>query len=390
MTIVTNTFFKESLPEWSARKHAILKAYLPRFCTALSRVARQHYEGTIWYVDGYAGAGIHKEDGSPGSPVLAAQVTHDLPYDIRCLNIEENDLNFASLQDATSTFTHVVNHLADFNEIVDLVLKKVENCPSFFFLDSYGPKDLPMSGLIDRIALRKFPTDILIRYDAEGLRRIAGAYEKDLLRRGAHAHNLTRTFGGDGWREILQEQSSGKQRDQRLLSYYREQLTSIRNGRFKHTAAYPIRTIEGKLKYYLVFATGSRLGVKLMSDVLYEAEVSFTEQQAVYKRQKEDANPVRQLDLNLFQEVLPNPVDLEEQKLEAIQKNVIELMHSGKSEWDFEELFYELIIHQGWFGVILEKDFRSACKQMEQKGKLVRNTPGNAWKKGTEFRIVSS
>jgi three-Cys-motif partner protein len=384
---MTNAYFEESLPEWSARKHAILKAYLPRFCTALSRVARQHYEGAIWYIDGYAGAGVHKEDGSPGSPVLAAQVTRDLPYDVRCINVEENDDNFASLQKATATFDHVVNYHADFNQIVSNVLQQVKNCPSFFFLDSYGPKDLPMSGLIDKIASRTVPTDILLRYDSEGLRRIAGAYEKDIPRSAAHAQNLTKAFRGDGWRDILKQEPAGKQRDELLLAYYKQQLISIPNGRFKYTAAYPIRTIEGRLKYHLLFATGSPLGVKIMSDILYDAENSFVEQQAAYRKQKEEAAPFKQLGFDLFEENLSDPTDLAKQKIEAIRRDIIKLMKSGKDEWDFEQLFNELIINHGWSGRMLEKDFRDTCKSMEQNGELFRMTQGKSWQRGTRLKI---
>lgn len=75
--------FNQPKKDWSKRKHAVLRSYLPSFCTALSG------KGTIWYVDGYAGAGIYrdmsdpKDPGEAGSPVLAAAITQHLPYDIQ-------------------------------------------------------------------------------------------------------------------------------------------------------------------------------------------------------------------------------------------------------------------------------------------------------------------
>jgi three-Cys-motif partner protein len=57
--------FEQPLRDWSSRKHSILKAYLPTFCTALSNRAGG---GPIWYVDGYAGAGIYKDKNNPSAP----------------------------------------------------------------------------------------------------------------------------------------------------------------------------------------------------------------------------------------------------------------------------------------------------------------------------------
>jgi three-Cys-motif partner protein len=136
--------------DWSARKHAILQAYLPTFCRAISGQTKGN---AIWYVDGFAGAGIYRDPNNlaepsvEGSPVLAARITQSLSYEIQCLNVEEDADNFASLERETEIFQHVTNIHNDFNAVVDSILKTAANGPAFFFLDSFGTKSLPMDGL---------------------------------------------------------------------------------------------------------------------------------------------------------------------------------------------------------------------------------------------------
>ncbi|NNJ10121.1 three-Cys-motif partner protein TcmP [Chloroflexales bacterium ZM16-3] len=299
--ISASSHFKQ-LNDWSGRKHAILREYLPAFCRALSQQARGR---PIWYVDGYAGAGVYRNPdnqadiGAPGSPVLAAHVTQELDFDVRCLNVEEDDENFESLQRETASYSHVRNIHADFNSVLDRVLATARNSSALFFLDSFGTKELPMDGLVDRIALRTQPTDILLRYATSAVRRLAANFEKDAQRGDANARNLDRWFRGDGWRSII-EQLTGNARDEALLEYYLQQLTSISNGRLRFSRAYPIRSTEGITKYHLVFATGNRLGLKLMSDVLCKAEAQYRTDVVAHKEAQETKKLNGQMSLELL------------------------------------------------------------------------------------------
>jgi three-Cys-motif partner protein len=378
--------FDQRIRDWSARKHAILKDYLRPFCTALSRRVAG---GTIWYVDGYAGAGVYKDPsdpndlGEPGSPVLAARITQQLPYDIRCLNVEEDEDNFESLQRETALFSHVENIHADFNDAIDAVLLRVRNSPVFFFLDPFGTKDLPMQGLIDRIALRTKQTDILLRYATEAVRRLAGSFEKDAVRGGANAQNLDRWFRGNQWRTILQQHPVGPRRDEELLKFYKQQLVSISGGRLAFAKDYPIRSIDGQVKYHLVFASGNPLGIKLMSDILYKAETQFLADQEAHQQQT--ANPIVQL--WLFDEPKSDPAVRQAQHIASIQAAILRVGQDIKQDWEFDELRCELIINYDWFARISEKEFRTACKALHAQSRVKRLTSGGAWKRGIRLRI---
>lgn len=376
------------LRDWSERKHQILAQYLPAFCRTLSRQAGS---STIWYVDGYAGAGIYRDPNNPtdpgtsGSPVLAANITQALTFSIKCLNIEGDKDNFESLQRETACFSHVENIHADFNDVVDQVLARVVAMPAFFFLDPFGTKDLPMEGIVDQIALRTKPTDILLRYATETVRRLAAAYEKDAKRRDAHARNLDKWFRGQGWRTII-EQHIGNQRDDALIKYYLAQLVSISNGRLKMACSYPIRSTGGITKYHLVFATGDRLGMKLMSDILFKAEAQFEEEHAAHVEQKEVEK--RNGQTSMFDLLRATTESTESDALVArvsqIKQSILEQGRKGRTRWQFDNLRCTLI-ENGWFAQFSEKEFRAACKSLHDEGKIERISPGRAWSRDTEF-----
>jgi three-Cys-motif partner protein len=389
---MNKAFFTESRREWSARKHAILREYLPAFCTALSQVSKRHYDGVIWYVDGFAGAGRHEKDNSPGSPLLALEAIEKLPYDIRCLNVEEDKACFASLEREIAAHPKVTNMCGDFNDVVDEVLSTVHNCPTLFFLDPFGMKDLPMVGQLEKIARRSLATDVLLRYDTHGISRVIGAAGNITdSRSSAHCQSLDRIFHGSGWRSIADNTPTGKERDEVLLAHYLTQITGIRGGRFRFAAAYPIRTIEGNLKYHMVFATGNRLGVKLMSDVLHQAEISYLSDYDAHLQQQQAAQlaalPAIQLDL-FAPEAPMSAEQLREQHIAAVQATLLKVGAQKKAVWEFEALYYELLLHEDWFARLSEKDYREACKGLAGTGKIERLSEGRAWKQGIQFRIT--
>jgi hypothetical protein len=70
----------------------------------------------------------------------------------------------------------------------------------------------------------------------------------------------------------------------------------------------------------------------------------------------------------------------------SIQSTIIEV-GCQKPEWNFMDLYYELIINRNWFARLSEKDFRAACKKLHETGQIKRLTSGRAWDENTSFRI---
>ncbi len=97
------TFF-EARRDWSRWKHELLRRYLPKFAGILGT----RYP-TIYYVDGFAGAGSYNDpsgqvDGSvaPGSPLIASEYAATIAasqkwaFEVRCINVEVITTTLAS------------------------------------------------------------------------------------------------------------------------------------------------------------------------------------------------------------------------------------------------------------------------------------------------------
>jgi hypothetical protein len=68
-------------------------------------------------------------------------------------------------------------------------------------------------------------------------------------------------------------------------------------------------------------------------------------------------------------------------------KNDILAASAKRRTWRFEDLYYELLFGS-WFGIIQEKDFRKACKDLHATGQIERLSEGKAWDNATLLRII--
>jgi three-Cys-motif partner protein len=380
-------FFDEKR-EWSSRKHRILGEYLRAFLTALSGNAQKGSNNYLYYVDCFAGAGTYQlDDGTieMGSPVLAAQIVRKLPYQIKCINVEPE--YYASLEENTKGYKDIItNFQGSIEQHIEAILRQVQNTPSLFFLDPFGIKDIPISGLVDLIAQRQSPTDALIRYDPIIVKRLCLRAQKDSQRGPADVLNLDRIFAGHGWRNILAQTSKPEELDAPLLELYKYQLTHIPHGVFNFAGSYPIRTIDDKLKYYLIFVTGRKLGMKIMSSVIYSAEEQFIDDKEAEQIRRFGPPKVWQPDL--FGTAQPQMTDAEKyaHKINQITETILHVGRN-KASWTFGNLYYRLILSEGWFGKMSDKLFRDTCKQLEQTGNLIKHDPG-AWTAEVHLTII--
>jgi three-Cys-motif partner protein len=371
--MASREFFKKER-EWSARKHRILTEYLSAFFIALSGQTKKGFIDCLYYVDCFAGTGLYElPDGStePGSPVLAAQIAQKLGYPIKCINIESDPKNYASLVKNTELYKNIVINLrGTIEEHLNAILAETRNDSALFFLDPFGVKDIPIDGIVDSLAHRRRPTDVLIRYAPITVRRLCGTVRKDPQNGPKNAAHLDKLFASRDWRDIASTVTQPKDLDAPLLDLYINQLTNIPKGRFTFAGNYRIQTINDKLKYFLVFATGHQLGAKMMSSVFYQAEEYFIDAKEAEQARKATAVKFRQL--SLFEE----PLELSEEELFALKIDQIAAsiknVGTSKAMWTYEDLFYELILSRGWFGRASEKLFRLATKKLEDEGKIIK------------------
>jgi len=251
----TNTYFEE-LQEWSSRKHELLTKYLDGFMRILGSRNRQFY-----YIDGFAGPGIYG-DGKKGSPVLAAEFAQTLQgknYRLSCINVEVDDELYRNLEANTSPHKNVATNLCgEFGSQLDAILRQINAHPAIFFLDPFGVKGVEWK-YVSRILNRPSITELLVRVNPIDLRRLAGFLDSDDPAAPNKRRILDELFGdSQGW-----EQAWRSNGEAGLISLYMSRLAKETKG---YACRYPIRSIGGELKYFLLFATKHPKGAMLMNE----------------------------------------------------------------------------------------------------------------------------
>lgn len=256
-------FARSRLP-WSRWKHEILINYLQ----VMSVVLRSY--GVIFYVDGFAGPGRYVEDGVDGSPLIAAKHAKGLSYshrdyDLRCINVEFDSGVFEDLQNATKPFAdYVDNFHGSFSDFVPEILQRISDQPTLFFLDPIGIVDLTWESLTP-VFERRSVTELLVRFDAQTASRLTG--------KGKRLHKSFNAVLGEPdseyWTRYVSDFAMRPfDKKSRLTIAYEDKLREY----FEFVSRIPIRSSDNRLQYFLLFATRSLKGVKVMNDTVNKVE----------------------------------------------------------------------------------------------------------------------
>lgn len=324
-------FQKSRLP-WSRWKHAILINYLSTMAAILQSA------GTIYYVDGFAGPGKYLEDGTKGSPLLAAEHARELSktnenYSLRCINVESDGTVFPNLQNATSGFESLIENIhSNFGDSVEFILGKISEKPTLFFLDPIGLKGLEWNKLLP-IYRRKAITELLVRFDAKTALRLTGS-----------DHNLHKTFNaivGEGisyWNNYYADcGDSGQEKRECITQAYEDKLRK----HFDYVARMPITRSDDQLQYYLLFATRNLKGVQAMNDVFYRIQDlrdrTLDEERRSQQRLKQ---------LSMFE---PHPEDRLLDELNNLKELILQVMQIGQ-EYRRDDLRAKVALVKDNFG----------------------------------------
>jgi len=119
-------------------------------------------------------------------------------------------------------------------------------------------------------------TEILLTMNMPGIHRLAARYvneagrEDEEVIRNNRLH-LTRTFGGDYWRDILAQDLDAEKREIQLIEAYQKRIAES----FSYTGSCPVREGTGKrIKYFIVFASNHRHALLLLNDIMANAYFS--------------------------------------------------------------------------------------------------------------------
>jgi len=255
----------EIRPHWK-KKHAILEKYL-RACMKFEN--KYH---NFAYLDTHGGSGQLILDGqfTPGSPIIAANVTPTFP----CHVIEIDLRRFRRLVSSTRDLPNVQLHKGDCNKIAPGLLSRIEVWKFVFcFLDPDGlvytaPNGRKYNQLewrtVEALARGHPKTELLINFPLEAIFRCIGYVEKIEGKRAAETmeERVTQFFGTDDWRKLGNDRTA-------LIQLYLDRLGGIGyEEECGWRRALLIRNEQNSPQYYLVFASRNKVGGKIMFDVM--------------------------------------------------------------------------------------------------------------------------
>jgi three-Cys-motif partner protein len=213
-----------------------------------------------------------------GSPLIALRAE---PAFTKCVMVEYGEWNYRALKARTASYgDRAVSTKGDVN--VDLLPLMRNNIPRWApcvcVLDPEGT-EVAWSTIERLAAFRrgKYKIELLLLFDADGLVRVM----PNLL----DVHSLSamnRVFGNRDWVELLLRRHPGDldtpQKVQfALVRMYRDQLLNLG---YEKVIARPIKrdSRTGPVQYYLVFATDSAAGEKIMThcfETVFQPEPGF-------------------------------------------------------------------------------------------------------------------
>ncbi len=250
----------------SVLKHDLLGRYLPRFAGKTGSRA----QGVVC-LDGYAGRGRY-DDGRPASAERILQIaekqgSNGINY--RLFFHEQNLDSYLALEGVVGEYVaRGVRAEAHHSEIIgglDQVVAAAHDQPLFLFLDPCG-LGIPFSMLTKALTgVRSAtwpPTEVLLNFSLEAVRRIAGHVTSRTPNEKTMAR-LDDALDGPWWRGLVQNGVSDEAVYQ-IVAGYVERLAGAAGMR---VFAIPVRR-EPKHKpiYFLVFGTRSPLGIWHFAD----------------------------------------------------------------------------------------------------------------------------
>jgi len=355
--------FFVNVKNWSKRKHRLLGKYLPPFSAKVGSWAK-----LIYCVDGFAGAAKY-EDGSAGSPLMMAQIANKCaswkkPVHLRLINVESNAEHYKSLKHITQNWEEqgtVVNLEGHFGDLVPTILSEISDNPALFFVDPYGPTYVHFSHLLPILRREQRTTELIINFDADGLRRIADTMHSKVSTDRAfkasltNIENVTEIIGSDEWKDYFSEGSNtAQEREKKLLRIYMRNIA-------KHdynVAAYAIRkSIKDAPKYYLVYCTRRRDGIVLMSNFIREEEDTLIAESSSPPNQPKF--PSEEFD-DLHQEITNRRKELSFLLFNYLRAHTQITRKQIRTHFSFER-----------FGEFSDKDYNAAVKDFIDASKLL-------------------
>jgi three-Cys-motif partner protein len=263
----------DEIGNWSEIKLDIVRKYAAAYSTILAKQKRLvHY-----YIDGFAGAGVHISKTTnqlvPGSALNALSVE---PRFKRYFLIDLDGGRIASLRRIIGERTDIELHEGDCN---DVLIKKIfpqvrheQYRRALCLLDPYG-LDLDWKVIATAGQLRTI--DLLLNFPIMDANRNA-LWTRPELVKPSRAAPLTTFWGDESWRDAAYHRSSQeslfgdveveKQPNDAVVEAFRKRLRDVAG--FKNVPQpIPMRNRSNAVIYYLFFASQNDAASRIASDI---------------------------------------------------------------------------------------------------------------------------
>jgi three-Cys-motif partner protein len=373
--VTTDDFF-ERRREWSRWKHRLLQHYLAQFAPIVGSTHR-----TVYYIDGFAGEGRYKNPREDGSPVIAARIAIQTPpgrpYTLRCINIEPE--YFDALTASTAEFgpSIVDNRKGTFRDNLGSVLTTIGTTdPALFFLDPMGHVGMEWD-VVMRIVerARSAITDVMLNFYITNIDRHAGFLNSKQPFAPEFVKRLDALFGTDEWQAICASTPIQEDRILKLSDLYMDRLLSafakVSRGPGPVAARYPVTTLEGRLKYFIMFGSRHPRGGRAMSEAVFRVTTEHEDAKANAKRAALEARGQMSF---LPPETPPSELEIDDSIVAELAPAILLMAPRGKP---LSLVEIEVYLLSDWFGRAVEKHYRRACIRLveEHKMKLLKAAP---------------
>lgn len=378
------TEFFSDLKEWSTRKLDIIRNYVDSF----SKILGSKYQ-EMSYIDGFAGRGVY-ENNEKGSPVLIAELAQAFrqqhrSYTLRCFNIEKITANFSNLAMETQRFGNLVrNYHGAFEDHVDNVLLATDGNPAIFFLDDFGVKGTSWAA-VEKVARRKGPTDIWIRFDHRTALRLLGFSDSPAKEAAGKMQTVQSLYGLPDIRQLkalLMKAPDAAARVRIAVDVYLEQLEQVLRSQGKQTgfaSAYPIHSLNGERKYHLVFACTHPKAAILANNIVNIVEEQFQREKEEYREGQTGQSSLFPLEITEGQ--------IKDQKVRGLKKGLLAL--TKNKDMSREELHFEYLVqNKSQFGRVGATHFTRALKEVLADYPLKIKASGSVSNENTTFTLI--
>ncbi|HLO84988.1 MAG TPA: three-Cys-motif partner protein TcmP [Nostocaceae cyanobacterium] len=348
--------FFDAPTEKSLVKIEIVSKYFPAWARIIIPQAKKRNKSKIGYADLFSGPGRY-ENGTESTPVLILKQAINNPDMAEMLVTIFNDGDKKIIQNLEETIYSIpgITKLKNQPKVrnfkigkeIDQTFQEMTLFPTLFFIDPFGFKGLSLE-LINS-SIKAWGCECIFYFDYNDINRFIN---NNLVEK-----HINLIFG-EGRTNQLREEIKGKKPEQRELMIVQTIFEALQEigGSYVQQFCFKKEDVN-RTSHYLIFVTKNPTGHKIMKEIM--GKLSSDSEQGVPSF---EYSPAKSKQLSLFDQ--PKPLDaLEDMLLDEFAGQTITM----------KEIYNQHNVGRSY----IEKNYKDALKNLEQKGKITVDPPAS-------------